>query len=72
MVFLELLPTKKLLKFKIFKNEKAIINNLKNIKKEKRTPLIFMSNLLMKLIFTEINFLSCEKEVRRRSGRYKI
>ena len=71
-MFFELLSTKKLLKFKICKNEKAIINNLKNVKKEKRTSLIFMRNMLMKIIFTEISFLSCEKEVRRRSVRYKI
>ena len=70
--FLELLSTTKLLKFKICKNEKAIISNLKNVKKEKRTPLIFMKNLLMKIIFTGINFLSCQKEVRRQSGRYKV
>ena len=44
------------------KNEKAIISNLEKVKKGKCTPLIFTKNLLMKIIFTEIHFLSREKK----------
>ena len=44
------------------------MNNLEKIKKEKFTPLIFTRILLMKTIFTEINFLSCQK----RSGNGQV
>ena len=66
------MSTAKLLKFKICKKEKIIISNLEKVKKEKLTSLVFTRNLLMKTIVTKIHFLSCEKKVRRRSGRYKI